>query len=133
MNNSDEEFKILPLEFSKNQFDFKQIKREANVAIYSKVKKSIDIEGEACPQKQLHYEVIKINRHDAYFLAGNKISAGESYPSNEQWGNRGLSTNSLERAEEIFKEFLKDKTIVGDQIIKYPKGQFTLKQFAELN
>ncbi len=85
--------KILPLEFVKRGFLHKQLKRHKNVALYSRQKGSF-----------LHYEVIKVQKHEAYFMMGVEIPAAENFPSCDQWGELGWTMLTLEKAEEKFRE-----------------------------
>lgn len=87
--------KSIPKEFKKHNIIFKEITRKNNVAIYSRESNN----------KIDEYEVIIINTvKNDWVVNGNVIIAkgSEIYPSNEQWGTFGWTTNSLDRAYEIF-------------------------------
>ena len=73
--------KTLPKTFSKNGFDFEQIDRRGDLAIFRKHKKN----------KCVSYEAIRIQSHDGYEIAGKQIEAGECYPSSESWGTNGFT------------------------------------------
>lgn len=76
----------------------RQIKRVGDIAIYERtVAKSGRPDG---------YEVIKISRHEGYELGGQKIEPAETYPGASQFGKSAWSTNTLQRAEQIFAEKL---------------------------
>jgi hypothetical protein len=80
--------KTLATEFKKSGFDFKQVRRLGDVAIYSKRKGSAD----------LGFEVIKISHHNGYTIAGNFIPPSETYPSSEQWGTNGFTCDDEQSA-----------------------------------
>jgi len=80
--------KTLAKTFTKNGFEFEQLDRRGGLAIYRKHKKN----------KCISYEVIRIQRHDAYELGGNQIEAGECYPSSESWGSKGFTFTGYKEA-----------------------------------
>lgn len=92
--------KKLEKKITKKGFIYEQIKREGNKAIYTQKRDDRD-------SKSVHYEVIIIKSHDGYEIAGNKIPAGEVYPSSTQWGALGWTFLDLREAENKFKK-LKD-------------------------
>jgi hypothetical protein len=91
--------KQLPEKFIKKGFKHHLLKREDNVAIYKRqfVETS----------KHFHYEVVIITTHNGITIDGNYIEPGELYPSTSQWGNMGWTCNSLEQAEQKFKQAIK--------------------------
>jgi len=66
--------KKLEKTFTKKGFIYKQINRVGNKAIYTQ--KRDDSQSVVT-----RYEVIVIKSHDGYEIEGNKIPAGEVYPS----------------------------------------------------
>lgn len=87
----------LEKEITKKGFIYKQLKRVGNKAIYSQKRDDRDA-------TQIRYEVIVIKSHDGYEIAGNKIPAGEVYPSSTQWGTLGWTFLDLPEAENKFKK-----------------------------
>ena len=81
--------------FSSKGFDFKQLTREGDMAIYEK-----RAPGSECPS----YELIHITSHNGYVIGGNKIPPSEVYPGDSQWGVHGWTYPSLELAKSNFKE-----------------------------
>ena len=69
--------KPIPPEFTKGQFQFRQIERTGDLAIFEKSHRYHGAKS---------FEVVKITRHDSYTLAGNFIEPAETYPSSERWG-----------------------------------------------
>jgi hypothetical protein len=76
---------------------FNKIKREGNVAIYSKQEPEIST---------TYYETVKINVHNGYTIGGVKFPPGETYPGDSLFGITGWCCNSLEKAEQIFNELI---------------------------
>ena len=66
--------------FRKEGFDFKQIDRQGDVALFSKTKGRVE-----------SFEVVIVQKHKEYEIAGNIIPAHEAMPSSEQWGAAGWS------------------------------------------
>jgi len=89
--------KKLEKTFTKKGFIYKQINRVGNKAIYTQ--KRDDSQSVVT-----RYEVIVIKSHDGYEIAGNKIPAGEVYPSSTQWGTQGWTFVDLQDAENKFKK-----------------------------
>lgn len=73
--------KILPKEFTKTGFSYKQLRREGNVALYEQRGLSGGI----------GYEVILISSHKGYSVGegGSYIEPAETYPSSSLWGQKG--------------------------------------------
>lgn len=89
--------KLLPEQFTSGGFLHTQLDRQGTLAIYRRSKGS-----------HKHYEVIDIKSHNGYTIAGRFIEPAETYPSAEEWGQRGWTCDSWERADEKLKE-LQDK------------------------
>lgn len=50
------------------------------------------------------YEVIKIQQHEGFTIAGKVIPAAEHPPRSEDWGTKGWTFTDKESAIEKFKE-----------------------------
>lgn len=74
--------KILPTEFEKKGFGYRQVRRQNMVAVYSQHHKGLD-------GPLVGYEVIVIKSHDGYEMGGTHIPAAEMYPSTKNWGSLG--------------------------------------------
>lgn len=98
----DEGFLILPKEFSVNEWKFKQIKREGQIAMYFKANKERDFK-ESC------IEVIIVQKYPAYEIAGNKMPAKENFCADELWGQFGWSYQSQKIADKKFNRLIKDE------------------------
>jgi len=84
----------LPETFRNDQFDFRVLKRESNVALLAKAK----------PGGTTSYEVVRLVRVTERELFGRVIPAHEAMPGSEQWGERGFSYCDRNRAEAKFRE-----------------------------
>ena len=79
-------------------FNFKQIQRTGDVAIYEKV----PVKG----SPRVSYEAIKISKHNGYNLGGNYVSPAETYPCNSMWGTSGWTATTLESADELYVKLI---------------------------
>ena len=134
-------YKPLEKNLRKNGFDYEQVWREGDFAIYKQSKEGIN---------KNWFEAIQITRHDGYEIAGTKIEPSEVYPSNEKWGLFGFTCADLPLAQKRI-EFMKThadqillknkevddngKVIVrGQNKVKYPKNkEFCIKDLIPLN
>jgi len=78
----------------------RQLKREGDIAIYSRTTKA----------GRISYEIIKIHRHNGYTLGGQYVEPSETYPGSSQWGKVGFDAMTLERAEEKFNQLIAAET-----------------------
>lgn len=86
--------------FSKKGFLFNLVKRIGRIAIFKKTRLTTN--------KDDSYEVIIVQKHDGYFMAGTFIKAGECFPGNNDWGSKGWTyrIEDYDRAELKFNELL---------------------------
>lgn len=85
-----------PLEpkFKSGGFEFQQLKRTGDVAIFQKGTPTFD--------RQSSFEVVRIQKHKEREIAGVLIPEREAMPSNESWGKEGWSYPTLAAANERF-------------------------------
>jgi len=83
--------KKLNKQFTSRGFEHKQITRNGDKAIY---------ERNLIGSDRKHYEVIKIQSHNGYEIAGKHYEPSEFYPSSSSWGALGFTYNSLKEAKE---------------------------------
>ncbi len=104
--------KVLPEISRQSNFNYKQLIRDGKYAIYEKSKHNCII----C------YEVIQINSHENYQIAGITIEAAEVYPSSESWGTLGFTYKTKELAFKKFEELKnkKDNIIDGHKKLGRP-------------
>lgn len=84
--------KILTNYRSKNGYPWKIIERQGDIAI---------------AESGIGYEVIIIQRHNGREINGIYFEPAEYAPSTEQWGVKGWSFKSFEKAKEKFEQLLK--------------------------
>lgn len=83
---------ILPINLRKNGFDYTQILRQGNKAIYEQTYTEI----------VAYYEVFKIRTQPEKILRGNLIQSGEVFPGNEDFGKTAWSFKTLAKAMDKF-------------------------------
>jgi hypothetical protein len=76
-------YKPLPSEFSRDGFDYRQIAREGDAAIYEQA-------WSGCSSPSVCYEVIRIRRREGFQIDGRFVEASEVYPNSDTWGIEGL-------------------------------------------
>lgn len=87
----------MPKTFTKNGFDFQLLHRQGNVAMLRKSKQGMTRLIES-------WEVVNIQKHDAWVCQGKDIPAKELLPSDEQWGREGWTYLTREEARKAFLE-----------------------------
>lgn len=87
--------KPLATKFRSNGFEFNQVMRAGNVALFAKTKPSI---------RSINYEVIIVQSHNGYEIAGKTFEPAETYPPSESWGRLGWSFMDQESAKGKFDE-----------------------------
>lgn len=87
--------KTLPLTFTESGWSYTQLARKGRVAIYRKVKQGGLAES---------FEVIRIQSHNGYKIAGKDIPASETYPCSNSWGTNGWSCITREAADAKFQQ-----------------------------
>lgn len=105
--------------FTSKGFEFKQILRDGDMAIYEKL-----APGSKCSS----YELIHITSHNGYVIAGNKIPPSEVYPSDSQWGVYGWTYPTLQAAKAKLKEKIevikKSKEVKKDKKTKKRSAKY---------
>lgn len=88
------EYKVIPTEFKKKGFDYKQIKRDGMKAIYQQTRVGTSMSN---------YEVVKLGRHNGYNMGGAFIEPAETYPGSSLWGIMGWTCQDLDKAMERYQ------------------------------
>ena len=86
--------KPLAESFKSGGFNFRQLCREGNVALFEKTK------GE----RNRCYEVVRIQQREARLAFGKTLPACEVMPSSERWGKDGWTYRDLPSAQKKFRE-----------------------------
>jgi hypothetical protein len=81
----------LPKEFRRDGFQFRQIAREGDVAIFEQT-------WLGCAEPSVAYEVIRIRRRDGFWIDGRFVEPAEVYPNSEAWGVDGFTVQDQETA-----------------------------------
>jgi hypothetical protein len=84
-------FRPLPKEFRHDGFQFRQIAREGDAAIYSQT-------WSGCPDPAICFEVIRVKRRQGFEIAGRFVEPAEIYPSSEAWGMDGFTITDKDAA-----------------------------------
>jgi len=71
----------LATRFRHDGFDYLQICREGNVAVYQQTWKG--------NERSAAFEIIRVRRHDGFHIGGRFVEPGEVYPKSEAWGTNG--------------------------------------------
>lgn len=81
---------VLPIEYKKYGYTYKQVIREGDVAIYSQF-----VENKTEP---LAYNVFIVQKQQASTIYNRQYPAKETPPGNSLWGIYGYTCQTLERA-----------------------------------
>ena len=83
------EYKVIPAEFKKKGFTYKQVKRDGMKAIYNQTRADSSLNN---------YEVVKLGRHNGYQMGGVFIEPSETYPGSSLWGITAWTCCSIDEA-----------------------------------
>jgi hypothetical protein len=89
-------YKPLPKEFRRGEFNYRQICREGDFAIYQQTWKGND--------DSAAFEVIRIRRREGFQIGDRLVESGEFYPSSESWGSHGFTVTDKDVAFEKLRE-----------------------------
>ena len=84
-------YKALPTQFRRRGFDYRQITRERNAAIYEKI-------WNGCHNPSVCYETIRIRRREGFEIDARFVAPAEVYPNSEAWGTDGFTLTDKETA-----------------------------------
>jgi len=84
-------YKPLPKEFRRDGFDYRQIAREGDAAIYEQT-------WSGCSNSSVSYEVIHIRQREGFEIGNRFVEAAEVYPNSENWGTDGFTLPDKEAA-----------------------------------
>jgi hypothetical protein len=74
----------VPKEFRRDGFDYRQIAREGNAAIYEQ-------RWTGCAEPSVCYEVIRIRQRESFQIGGRWVPPAAVYPRSEAWGVDGFT------------------------------------------
>ena len=84
-------YKALPTQFRHGGFDYRQIIRERNAAIYEQI-------WNWRRNPSVAYEIIRIRRREGFEIGGRFVEPAEVYPNSEAWGVDGFTLTDKEAA-----------------------------------
>jgi hypothetical protein len=88
----------LPTRFRRDGFEYQQIAREGNAAIY---------EQRWRDSENVAYEVVRIRRRAGFEINGRLAGPAEVYPNSKEWGVAGFTFTNKDAA------FVKLREIAG--------------------
>ena len=91
--------KPLPTRFRRDGFDYRQIARERDAAIYEQT-------WSGCPEPSVCYEVIRIRRRDGFQINGRLVEPAEIYPKADAWGVDGFTLTDKDAAFAKLRELV---------------------------
>ena len=93
-------YKPLPTRFRHDGFEYRQIAREGNAAIYEQT-------WSGCSEPSVCYEVIRIKRREGFQIGGRFVEPAEIYPNSEAWGTDGFTLTDKDAAFAKMREICK--------------------------
>ena len=93
-------YRPLPKEFRRDGFDYRQIAREGNAAIYEQ-------RWTGCAEPSVCYEVIRIRQREGFQINGRFVGPAEVYPNSEAWGVNGFTLSNRDAAFAKLREIAK--------------------------
>jgi hypothetical protein len=84
-------YKPLPTRFRRDGFNYRQIAREGDAAIYEQTWSS-------CSNRCVCYEVIRIRRREGFQINGRFVEPAETYPKTDAWGVDGFTFTDKDAA-----------------------------------
>src|SRR5690242_2716393 len=75
-------YRPLPKEFRRDGFDYREIARESNTAIYSQA-------WSGCSDPVICFELVRVRQRAGFWIHGRFVEPAEVYPNSEAWGVDG--------------------------------------------
>jgi hypothetical protein len=91
--------KPLPPRFRRDGFEFRQIAREGDAAIYEQT-------WSGCAEPSVCYEIIRIRRREAFQIDGRLVEPAEVYPNSAAWGVDGFTITDKDAAFAKLRELV---------------------------
>ena len=90
-------YKPLPTRFRRDGFDYRQIARGGEGAVYEQT-------WSGCTEPSVCYEVIRIRRREGFQIGGRFVEPAEVYPNSDAWGIDGFTLTDKGAAFEKLRE-----------------------------
>jgi hypothetical protein len=84
-------YKPLPTGFRRDGFNYRQIAREGDAAIYEQT-------WSRCSNPSVCYEIIRIRRREGFEVDGRLVEPAEIYPHSDAWGVDGFTFTNKDAA-----------------------------------
>jgi len=84
-------YKRLATRFLRDRFEYRQIARERDAAIYEQT-------WSGCSDPSVCYEVVRIRRREGFQIDGRLVEPAEVYPNSEAWGVDGFTLTDKDAA-----------------------------------
>jgi hypothetical protein len=84
-------YKPLKTHFQRGEFNYKQIAREKDVAIFEQT-------WRGCSEPSVCWEVAVIRQHNGKTIKGHWVAPSEFYPSSTEWGKYGFTFTAKDAA-----------------------------------
>ena len=84
-------YKPLPTRFRRDGFEYRQIVRERDAAIYKQT-------WSGCAEPSVCYEVVRIRRREGFQINGRFVEPAEIYPKADAWGVNGFTLTDRDAA-----------------------------------
>jgi hypothetical protein len=91
--------KPLSTRFRRNGFEYRQIARERDAAIYEQA-------WSGCSEQSVCYEVIRIRRRIGFQINGRFVGPAEIYPKADAWGVDGFTLTDKDGAFAKLRELV---------------------------
>jgi hypothetical protein len=98
-SNKGHSWKPLPTRFRRDGFNYRQIARKGDAAIYEQTWSS-------CPEPSVCYEVIRIRRRDGFQIGVRRVEPAEIYPNSDAWGVDGFTFTDKDAAFAKLRELV---------------------------
>jgi hypothetical protein len=95
--------KRLATRFRHNGFDYQQISRAANAAIFKQT-------WNGCSDPAVCYEIVRIREREGFEIGGRFVEPAEVYPNPGAWGVDGWTVGDRESAFRKFQEVVNSQT-----------------------
>jgi hypothetical protein len=100
----------LPTRFRHNGFDYRQIARDGDAAIYEQ-------RWTGCAEPSVCFEVIRIRRRDGFQISEKVIKPYEVYPNSHAWGVDGFTFSDRDKAwDKFFEISLEEPAITQKEV-----------------
>jgi hypothetical protein len=103
-------YRPLPTRFRHNGFDYRQIARKGDAAIYEQ-------RWTGCPDTAVGFEVIRVRRREGFRIGGRFVQPADVYPKSELWGVDGFTVTDRNSAwDKFFEISLEEPAMKGKEV-----------------